>query len=69
MKEKNSLIRVVKQPDGVIAIDRTGKKNGRGSYICLNSDCFNKIRKTRRLEKGFRCAIPAEIYIELEKHF
>ena len=67
MKDKKSLLRVVKQPDGTIIIDKTGKKNGRGAYVCANLDCFNKAKKAKRFEKSFKCQIGAEIYLELEK--
>lgn len=72
MKPKKELIRVVKSPEGEISLDFTGKKSGRGAYICRNTECFNKARKARRFEKAFSCRIDEEIYggmnDELEKN-
>lgn len=71
MKPKKELMRVVKSSDGLISLDFTGKKNGRGAYICKSSECFNKARKTRRIEKSFSCRIDDGVYEvmadELEK--
>jgi len=61
-KEKNELLRIVKSSDGEISVDLTGKKNGRGAYICKNEDCLNKIMKSKRLEKVLDTHIPDEIY-------
>ena len=62
MKPKKELIRVVKFPEGEISLDFTGKKSGRGAYICRSVECFNKARKGRRLEKAFSCKIDAGVY-------
>ena len=62
MKPKKELIRVVKSPNGEISLDFTGKKSGRGAYICRSVECFNKARKGRRLEKAFSCKIDAGVY-------
>ena len=62
MKPKKELIRVVKAPEGEISLDFTGKKSGRGAYICRSVECFNKARKGRRLEKAFSCKIDAGVY-------
>ena len=62
MKPKKELIRVVKSPEGEISLDFTGKKSGRGAYICRSVECFNKARKGRRLEKAFSCKIDAGVY-------
>lgn len=67
MKPKKELVRVVKTPEGEICIDKTGKKNGRGAYICPNSSCLKNAKKAKRLEKAFEMQIPEEIYEELEK--
>ncbi len=78
MKEKSLLIRVVKAPDifdenealiqkGSVSLDKSGKKPGRGAYICQNEKCLNAARKARRFEKAFSCKIPDEVYDELEK--
>lgn len=65
-KEKKSLIRVVRSPEGEISMDLTGKKSGRGAYICPDANCLKKARKAKRLEKSFECAIPEEVYEKLE---
>lgn len=62
MKPKKELIRAVKSPEGEISLDFTGKKSGRGAYICRSVECFNKARKGRRLEKAFSCKIDAGVY-------
>ena len=67
MKPKRELIRVVKSPEGEIALDRTGRLPGRGAYVCPDPECLKKARKTRRLERVFSSAIPDEIYDALEK--
>ncbi len=64
--EKNALIRVLRTPDGQIVIDETGKKSGRGAYICKSAECFKKARKSRRLEAGLDCRVPDEVYDRLE---
>ena len=67
MKSKKELVRVVKSKEGEISLDLTGKKAGRGAYICSNLECLQKARKARRLEKAFSERIPYEIYEEMEK--
>lgn len=67
MKPKKELIRVVKSKEGDISLDLTGKKAGRGAYICHNPECLQKARKARRLEKAFSAKIPNEIYDEMEQ--
>jgi hypothetical protein len=62
MKPKKELIRVVKSPEGEISLDFTGKKSGRGAYICRSSECLEKARKGRRLEKSFSCRIDDSVY-------
>ncbi|MDE6678469.1 MAG: YlxR family protein [Ruminococcus sp.] len=62
MKPKKELIRVVKSPDGETSLDFTGKKSGRGAYICRSTECFGKARKARRFEKAFLCRIDDSIY-------
>lgn len=66
MKDKKELIRIVKTPEGQIVADTTGKKSGRGAYICPNPECLRRARKARALERAFDTAIPAEIYDALE---
>ena len=67
LKPKRELIRVVKSPEGKIALDRTGRLPGRGAYVCPDLECLKKARKTRRLERVFSSAIPEEVYDALEK--
>ena len=67
MKSKNELIRVIKTPENEIVLDSTGKKNGRGAYICPNMDCLKKARKSKGLERSLKGAIPTEVYDNLEK--
>ena len=64
-KPKNELCRVVKTADGEIILDKTGKKNGRGAYICCNRECLEKAIKAKRLEKEFDVKISENIYTEL----
>ena len=56
MKPKTELIRIVKTPDGKIMLDRSGKANGRGAYICHNDECYKKAVKAKRLERAFSLA-------------
>lgn len=67
MKNKKEMIRVIKSPEGDITIDATGKKNGRGAYICCSSECFHNAIKTKGIERSLKTNIPPEIYEELEK--
>ena len=64
-KPKNELYRVVRTTEGEIVLDKTGKKNGRGAYICSNKECLEKAIKAKRLEKEFETKISNEIYDEL----
>ena len=67
MKEKNTLLRIVRDKDGSILIDTTGKKAGRGAYICNRISCFEAAKKGRRLEKSFKSKIASGIYDELQE--
>lgn len=67
MMPKRSMIRVVKSPEGEVSLDLTGKKSGRGAYICKSIECFKKARKARRFEKAFSCQISDEVYDSMEK--
>lgn len=66
-KEKQELIRIVKTPEGDIVIDRTGRKNGRGAYLCDNWECLEKAHKANALSRSFRMNVEDEIYSELER--
>ncbi len=76
MKEKRELIRVVKAPEkkdengnvisgGEISLDLTGRKSGRGAYVCKNADCFEKARKARRFDRSLSCKIPEDVYEQM----
>ena len=67
MKNKKDLIRILKGTDQEISIDATGRKNGRGAYLCPSMECFKKAVKGRGLERSFKMAIPREVYETLEK--
>ncbi len=67
MKPKRELVRVVKSPENEIFLDFTGKKNGRGAYVCRDAACLQKARKAKRIERSFACAIPDEIYEAMER--
>lgn len=66
MKPKRELIRVVKSKEGDISLDLTGKKSGRGAYICKSVECFGKARKARKFERSFSCMISEDIYNSME---
>ena len=65
-RDKKDLLRVVRTPEGQLVLDATGKKSGRGAYVCRNPECLRKARKYRALERAFETAIPAEVYDALE---
>ncbi len=67
MKPKKELIRVLKTTEEEIILDVTGRKNGRGAYLCNSLECFQKARKTRGLERSLQVKIPDDIYETLEK--
>ena len=67
MKSKKEMIRVIKTAEGEILLDATGRKNGRGAYLCPSMECFKKAVKGRGLERSFIMAIPREVYETLEK--
>lgn len=66
-KPKNELARVVRAPDGSVSLDLTGKKSGRGAYVCRSVDCLKKCRKRRCLERSLEVDIPDEVFDALEK--
>ena len=67
MKNKKEMVRILKTAEGEIVLDATGKKNGRGAYICPSMDCFRKAKKSRGLDRSFKMAVPKEVYESLEK--
>ena len=60
-KPKSELLRVVRSPEGEISLDKTGRKNGRGVYVCSSVKCFNKARKSGKLSSHLECSIPEEV--------
>lgn len=62
MKQKKELVRIVKSEDGNYSIDYTGKKSGRGAYICPNIECLEKAKKSKGLERSFKSSVPNEVY-------
>ncbi|HJA94025.1 MAG TPA: YlxR family protein [Candidatus Eisenbergiella merdipullorum] len=69
MKGKKEMMRVLRTAEGDILLDTTGKKNGRGAYLCRSMECLKKARKNRGLERSFKMGIPNEVYDKLEKEF
>ena len=67
MKSKKEMIRVIRTSEGDFLLDATGRKNGRGAYLCPNGDCLAKAVKNKGLERSFKQAIPKEVYEALEK--
>ena len=67
MKSKKELVRVVKNKEGEISLDLTGKKAGRGAYVCPTLSCLQKARKSRGCERALSCRIPDEIYDRMEQ--
>lgn len=65
MKDKRELIRIVKDENSEFSLDETGKKAGRGAYICLDENCLAKAQKSRGLERSFKMAVPKDVYEEL----
>ena len=66
-KDKRDLVRIVRSPEGEISVDLTGKKPGRGAYICPNLECLNKVIKSKRLERSLETAISQDIYESLKE--
>ena len=67
MKSKKEMLRVIKTPEEDIILDATGKKNGRGAYLCRSLDCLNKAVKNKGIERSLKVSIPREVYEQLEK--
>lgn len=62
MKPKKELVRIVRSPEGAISLDLRGKASGRGAYVCPQTECLRKARKSKSLERSLDCEIPQEIY-------
>ena len=69
MKSKKEMMRILKTAEGDIVLDVTGKKNGRGAYLCISEDCMKRARKTKGIERSLKMSIPSEVYDNLEKEF
>ena len=69
MKNKKEMMRVLKTGEGEILLDTTGRKNGRGAYLCYSLECMEKARKNKGLERSLKTEIPQEVYERLEKEF
>lgn len=69
MKSKKEMLRVLKTAENEIVLDATGKKNGRGAYLCFSKECLEKAMKSRGLERSLKAAIPQEVYENLKKEF
>ncbi len=67
MKNKREMIRILKTESEGIVLDATGRKNGRGAYVCPDGDCLKKAIKSRGLDRSFKMAVPREVYETLEK--
>lgn len=67
MKSKKEMIRVIRNAEGEFMLDATGKKNGRGAYLCPDPDCLAKAIRNKGLERSFKQSIPREVYESLEK--
>lgn len=61
MKPKTELVRIIRTPENEICLDKTGKKNGRGAYICLNETCFKKAVKSNSIDKALKLEVPEDI--------
>ena len=64
-RPKRELVRIVRSPDGQISLDLTGKKSGRGAYLCPAAECLAKARKAKRLERALDQPVPEEVYARL----
>ncbi|WP_019638033.1 RNase P modulator RnpM [Paenibacillus fonticola] len=69
MKPKKSLIRIVRSPEGVVSIDLTGKKSGRGAYLCGQASCFRLAHKNRSLDRALKSPVGQEVYEQLAQDF
>ena len=67
MKNKKEMLRVLKTPEGEITLDVTGRKNGRGAYVCFSKECLHKAIKNKGLERSLKMQIPQEVYENLER--
>lgn len=66
-KEKKDLIRIIRTPEEEIVLDKSGRKNGRGAYLCDNVECLRRAQKRRAMEKALNMQVPDDVYQQLEK--
>lgn len=69
MKNKKEMLRVIKTPEDEFCLDITGKKNGRGAYLCKQQECLQKAIKNKGMERSFKMSIPKEVYDTLTEEF
>lgn len=69
MKNKKDMMRILRTPEEEIVLDLTGKKNGRGAYLCKQSECLKLARKNKGLERSFKMSIQSQVYDKLEEEF
>jgi hypothetical protein len=69
LKDKRDMLRVVKNQEGKIFLDFSGKAAGRGAYICDNADCITKLKKQRLINKAFSCNVDDEVYVAIEEEY
>ena len=69
MKNKREMMRVLKTAENEIILDITGRKNGRGAYLCKSKECLEKARKCKGLDRSFKMSIPEQVYENLQKEF
>lgn len=67
MKSKKEMMRVLRTTEGEIVLDTTGKKNGRGAYLCASAECYQKAVRSKGIERALKMAVPAEVYENLAK--
>ncbi len=67
LKDKKDLVRVIRTQEGDVLVDLTGRKNGRGAYLCRKQECFEKAVRTKSLERALKAAVPQEVLSDLEK--
>lgn len=66
-KPKSELVRIVRSPEGEIALDFTGKKNGRGAYLCRSVACLRRVAKSHRIDRVLECTVPEAVYQAMEQ--
>ena len=67
MKSKKEMIRVLRTPENEIVLDATGRKNGRGAYVCLSPECLDKAIRNHGIERSLKTSVPEEVYEDLKK--